>query len=186
MTSSIRHPPTSGDCGAIRVADPVDPVVYHLQMAMRAAVEAHGASSRPFVDRVGLAIRAHLAVEARAEAPSVQRGALSLWQQVRARELLASRLDVTITIHDVARACGLSRGHFVRAFKQTTGLTPHRWRMARRLDIAKRLMLDTQLTVAEVAVASGFADQSHLSRIFRREIGESPGAFRRAGASEHR
>jgi transcriptional regulator GlxA family with amidase domain len=80
---------------------------------------------------------------------------------------------------DLARACNLSPGHFTRAFKQTTGQPPHRWLMERRIEKAKQLLTDTTLSLAEIAMACGFADQSHFTRVFSRTTHASPGAWRR-------
>jgi AraC-like DNA-binding protein len=79
---------------------------------------------------------------------------------------------------DLARELGTHPSHLVRAFRRAYGLPPHRYVVARRLDRARRLLLDGR-PIAEVAVATGFHDQPHLTRHFRALLGTTPGAFRR-------
>jgi AraC-like DNA-binding protein len=74
---------------------------------------------------------------------------------------------------------GLSAHHFCRVFKQSTGLPPHRWQVRQRVEKAKVLMLDADLSLAEIAVATGFADQSHFTTVFRKATGSPPHAWRR-------
>lgn len=106
-------------------------------------------------------------------------GRLSPTRERRAKDLLASRLDENISVAEVASACGLSRTHFTRAFRQTTGTTPHQWVQQFKVEQVKQLLSGTALPIAEVAVACGFADQSHLTRTFRQRVGLTPAAWRR-------
>ncbi len=88
-------------------------------------------------------------------------------------------LDGAISITDVASACGLSTDHFIRAFRRRMRTTPHRWLVERRVERA-RLLLRGSGSLAEIALACGFADQSHFTRVFTRMVGCPPGAWRRA------
>lgn len=81
-----------------------------------------------------------------------------------------------ISLADLARESGLSRFQLVRAFARATGLTPHAYLMQRRIDLARRLIAD-RTPLAEAAAASGFADQAHMTRLFVRNYGVSPGAY---------
>ena len=90
-----------------------------------------------------------------------------------------SRLDETVPVAKLAQACQLSPGHFARAFKQATGKPPHQWLTDQRLEKAKKLLVDTELALAEIAISCGFADQSHFTRVFSRSVRSSPGAWRR-------
>jgi AraC-like DNA-binding protein len=82
----------------------------------------------------------------------------------------------SITLADLAQVSGLSRFQVLRAFVRSTGLTPHSYLVQRRIDVARRLIaVGTRL--AEAAAASGFSDQSHMTRIFVRRYGISPGAY---------
>lgn len=88
------------------------------------------------------------------------------------------RLDAeAVTLDELARELGTHPSHLVRVFGREYGLPPHRYVVARRLDRARRLLLDG-VPIAEVAVATGFHDQSHLTRHFRALLGTTPGAYR--------
>jgi AraC-like DNA-binding protein/quercetin dioxygenase-like cupin family protein len=84
-----------------------------------------------------------------------------------------------LTLTDLAAASGLSRFQVVRGIDRATGLTPHAYLMQRRIDIVRRL-LGEGTPLAEAAIAGGFADQSHMTRVFVRKYGFSPGAYARA------
>lgn len=94
----------------------------------------------------------------------------------RAREFLAEDLDRKVSLEAVADAVGLSPYHFLRVFRNATGLSPHVYRTQRRVDRAADLLRDG-MAIAEVALETGFADQSHFTHTFRRYTGATPGQF---------
>jgi AraC-like DNA-binding protein len=108
-----------------------------------------------------------------------KRGGLAAWQLRRACEFIEANLDGDPSIADVAAECGLSGSYFAKAFKQATGAPPHAWLSMRRIAHAKRLLNDTDLALAEIALACGFVDQSHLTRTFAKIEGCAPGRWRR-------
>ncbi len=83
------------------------------------------------------------------------------------------------TLAAMARTLGASPTHLVRAFTRTFGVPPHAYLVGRRVDAARRLILDG-VPAADVAAATGFHDQPHLTRHFRRYVGTTPGRFRAA------
>ncbi|MDC0709358.1 helix-turn-helix transcriptional regulator [Stigmatella sp. ncwal1] len=82
-------------------------------------------------------------------------------------------------LQDLARLTGLSQSQFGRAFKVSTGMTPFRWQTQLRLTRARELLRDGSLPLAQISLATGFAEQSHFTRVFQRWVGLSPGAWRR-------
>jgi transcriptional regulator GlxA family with amidase domain len=94
--------------------------------------------------------------------------------------MLEADLAGRLSLADLAQACGLSIRHFTRAFRQSTGLSPHQWLVRQRVERAKALLQGSSSTLSEIALACGFADQSHFSRLFSRATGTSPGVWRRA------
>jgi AraC-like DNA-binding protein len=159
----------------------VDPVMLNLVLALLPALSRPEEVSGLFADYVFAAIGIHLAqtyggVET---PPELVRGGLAPWQERRVKEMLLDDLQADLALADLARACGLSARHFARAFKATTGLPPHRWLLRRRVEHAQELLEGTNDSLSAIALACGFADQSHLSRVFQGLAGSSPGAWRR-------
>jgi transcriptional regulator GlxA family with amidase domain len=91
-----------------------------------------------------------------------------------------ANLESKVELMDLARVANLSRCHFAYAFKQSLGCTPHRYVMSRRLERARQLLAESELPIVEIALATGFVDQSHFSRRFRASFGVSPLAYRRS------
>lgn len=109
--------------------------------------------------------------------------ALSPWQERRAKELMSSQMDKGLSIARIASECSLSRSHFSRAFKKNTGLSPRDWFLRMRLDRARALLCDSQLSISQISLDCGFADQSHFTRVFTRVIGITPFSWRRASST---
>jgi AraC-like DNA-binding protein len=109
-------------------------------------------------------------------------GVLAPWQERRAKEIMHSRLAARLTIADVARECRLTPSYFAKAFRRTTGMSPHQYLMNLRVREAKGLLLSSTLPPAGIAIICGFGDQSYFTRVFSRSAGTSPGAWRRAMA----
>jgi AraC-like DNA-binding protein len=159
-----------------------DPVLRHLLVAVRPALAAADETNTLYAEHAARAIVTHLAAAyggLRPRAPEV-RGGLAPWQERRAKELLDARLAGDVTLAELAEACALSVRHFTRAFRQSTGQSPHRWLVERRLDRAQGLLESSRRSLDEIAAACGFASQSHFARVFKDALGASPGAWRRA------
>ncbi len=92
---------------------------------------------------------------------------------VQARDLLSQNLDQKLTLEEVAQSVGLSRFHFLRTFKRETGLSPHLYRTLKRVEAAKTF-LRKGMPAAQVALETGFTDQSHFANTFRRYFGATP------------
>jgi AraC-like DNA-binding protein len=97
---------------------------------------------------------------------------------VRACELLADNLARNVTLGELAAAAGVSRFAVVRLFSTAVGMPPHRFQLAQRIKAARRL-LERGAGVSEAAAQTGFFDQSHLHRHFRRSLGTTPGEYAR-------
>lgn len=167
--------------GLSEAAGQPDPVLAHLAQAMVPALCHPENACRLFIDQLSLTIGMHLVSRYGGEpvASSKVNRLLSPRSVARAKELLAAKIDGDLSIADVADACQLSRSHFTRAFRDTTGQTPYQWLMAQRLERACQLLRDASLPLAEVAVGCGFSDQSHFTRVFSKHMGMSPGLWRR-------
>ena len=158
-----------------------DPVVRHLLSSLLPAIARPDQAHPLFLDHVTLALVAHLANRYGGGAASLRsvRGGLAPWQERRAKELMSATLQQEISLSHLASECDLSVRHFVRAFRRSTGTSPHQWLLKRRVDHARGLLENRGLSLTEVALACGFADQSHFTRVFTTVVGISPGAWRR-------
>ncbi|MEO9337810.1 AraC family transcriptional regulator [Mesorhizobium sp. SB112] len=90
-----------------------------------------------------------------------------------------ARSDRRLTVAEMAETVGLSESWFANVFKQTTGKTPLQWQLGTRIDLAKKLLMESDLTLVDVAAQLGFSDQAHLTKAFRQIAGETPAAWRR-------
>jgi AraC family transcriptional regulator len=98
----------------------------------------------------------------------------------RVRDYIETHLEDRMTLANLAEVACLSPYHFSRSFKQVMGIGPQRYVIRRRINRAKTLMRRTNLPLASIAAEVGFNDQSHLTSIFRRETGVTPGRYRAA------
>jgi AraC-like DNA-binding protein len=97
----------------------------------------------------------------------------------RLRALIDADPARPLTLADLAAESGLSRFQVLRSFARAYGLTPHAYILQRRVNLARRLIA-RRTDLAEAALAAGFSDQSHMTRLFRRTFGVSPGAYAQA------
>jgi AraC-like DNA-binding protein len=158
-----------------------DLVLFGLAQALAGAMEHPGDGTAMFSDCIALAFFAHI-VRAYGSVPAGGRNAgagLAPWQLQRARDFINANLAGDPSIAEVANECELSASYFARAFKQATGVSPHRWLTKQRVERAKELLRDPGRELAEIAQTCGFVDQSHFTRVFSRSEGSSPGRWRR-------
>jgi AraC family transcriptional regulator len=158
-----------------------DPVMANLAKALEPALAKPTATETLFVDYIIMALQAHIAhvYGGMRATPSLARGGLAPWQERRAKEFIDARLDGDLSIAELAEACELSRSHFSRAFKQSFGVTPHRWLTQRRVELAKARMIETKAPLSQIALDCGFSDQSHFTRVFSTVVNMSPALWRR-------
>ncbi len=113
-------------------------------------------------------------------AGSATRGGLAPWQVRRVTDYIEEHLSSTIRLQDLAGVARLSHSHFCRAFKESLGHPAHAYVMRRRVHRAQGLMLSSGESLSQIAALCGMADQAHFCKLFRRLVGESPNAWRRA------
>jgi AraC family transcriptional regulator len=159
-----------------------DPTMLHLSEAVLPMfAEPHGTGDL-FLDQILIAACAQVLGQYGTARAVLRRaaGGLAPWQQQRAKEMMNDCLGAHVSLSELARECRLSVTHFVRAFRQSTGMSPHQWLVARRIEKAVSMLNETDLTLAEIALACGFCDQSHLTKVFSDNVGTSPGRWRRS------
>jgi AraC-like DNA-binding protein len=159
----------------------LDETVRNLGLSLLPALRAPEQVSRLFTDHLTLAMAAHVAQTYGGMQPSSKpiQGGLAPWQEKRSKDMLAGDLTGSTPLHDIACACGLSVSHFSRAFRRSTGASPHAWLLQMRVEAAKAMLRRREAPLSAVALACGFADQSHFTRVFTRRVGLSPGAWRK-------
>ena len=158
-----------------------DPVVTQLAACLQRVVEPQDRASEVLTHHVTLALQTHFAQHygGMRIRPDSARGTLAPWQLRLAKELLTAHFCSRVSIARISSECGLSASHFARAFKCSTGMSPYRWLVGRRIDKAADLLRHSALSVAEIALICGFSDQSHLTRMFATTKGAPPARWRR-------
>ena len=157
-----------------------DPIMHGMALAMVASMKSIEAAQPIFVEYMALAFHAHV-VHAYGSVPESRssHGGLAPWQMRRVVEAVEGNPGAGHTISTLALECSLSSSHFARAFKATTGLAPHQWLTRKRIEHACRLLAQSSMELSEIALACGFVDQSHFSRVFARQEKRSPGKWRK-------
>jgi AraC family transcriptional regulator len=108
------------------------------------------------------------------------KGGLAAHQRRYLVEFIDSHLDEAISLGQLAALCALSEYHFARMFRESFGLPPHQYVLARRLDRARELLRTTSQPLGEIALACGFSSASHFTNRFRQSLGGTPGEYRQA------
>jgi transcriptional regulator GlxA family with amidase domain len=117
-------------------------------------------------------------VDSGAAARGLARGGLPPHLFRRVRDYVLAHLAEKVTNRALAEFVGLSTCYFTRAFKQSAGVAPHRFVLQSRIERVKHLLVQTNLPLSHIAIAAGFADQSHCARRFREFVGITPTRFR--------
>jgi AraC-like DNA-binding protein len=104
---------------------------------------------------------------------------LTAWQRRKVLEHIESRLSQPLRNRELAALLDYSEFHFNVAFRNSLGKSPHVFLIRRRIERAQQLMLSTRMPLCDIAAECGLADQAHLTRLFRKVVGETPAAWRR-------
>lgn len=159
-----------------------DPLIAGIMHSLMTDVEQGTLVNRLYTDALANALALHLIKNHSAFGQNARlySGGLSPSQLQRATDYLTSHLEQNPSLTEVAAIVGVSMHHFARAFKQSTGVPPHRYLMERRIERAKALLAQTDQPLAEIALRLGFSSQSHFTTIFRQITGTTPKSYRRA------
>jgi AraC family transcriptional regulator len=159
-----------------------DRVIDGIGLLGRHEMNGHGASGRLYAESLGTALAVHLLRQygTSARTPRIHKGGLTSRVLQRVVDHINAQLESELSLGDLARTAGLSPHHFASAFKATTGTSPHRYVIERRIDRARELLRQNDKTISEIAYAVGFSSQSHLTANFHRTTGITPRRFRQA------
>ena len=112
------------------------------------------------------------------------RGGLAPWQMRRITAHIDTAMESTVRLRDCAKIVRLSASYFAHAFRVSFGESFARHVIGRRTERAQEMMLRTNAPLSQIAVACGFADQPHFTRVFRKRVGQAPAAWRRQRYAE--
>jgi AraC family transcriptional regulator len=179
------------DLGPARAAlPPLDgldlPQLRSAMLAVNDELTAEAAGDRLAVESLANIMAAHLIRNAAAPRRTAHRtdGPLPRKKLRAVVEYVEEHLDAGLTLERLAAVAHLSPYHFARQFKATTGLPPHQYVIARRVERAQQLLREGDSSLAEVAVEAGFSDQSQFSQSFKRVMGVTPRQYRKSARIE--
>jgi AraC family transcriptional regulator len=156
-----------------------DAFAEHVMLALAAEARAQTRNGASRVEKLASALFSHLAETSLSVAPATAEVPMLASAKLRrVLEHVAAHLDAPLALQQLAALAGMDVFRFGRAFKQSTGVSPHRYVLEARIGRAKVLLGERAQTVTEVALATGFATPSHFSVTFRRIAGVTPRAWR--------
>lgn len=158
-----------------------DPAIHRTAMLIANEAAQGGAGSRLLIDSLSCQLSVHVL---RRHADVLFRDAdthdgLSFDQERQVRHYIQRHLHESISLDDLSAEVSLSRFHFARRFRQSVGTSPHDFVLHERVERARNLLTRTNTPLLDIAVRCGFADQSHMTRVFRKRLGVTPGALRK-------
>jgi AraC family transcriptional regulator len=154
-----------------------DPLVSQIVTSL-AQESGAGFADKILIESLGTALCIRIAQHFVGQLPLPTSQGLSPGRLRRVRDYIEAHIDEDLSLVILADIASLNPYHFSRSFKQSIGIGPQRYVIQRRMERAKSLLRGTHQPLALIAQEVGFADQSYLTRIFRREIGVTPGRFR--------
>jgi len=161
----------------------LDPVIEDLARAANHAMAGDDPASSLMADFLSRALAARLLTRGNARVQTATSPTLTQTQQARVQNYIRAHLAHPIGLADLAAIAGTTQTSFARGFKRATGTSPYRFVTQERINQARRLLTDTSISITDIALACGFSHQEHLTRIFHRETGATPAAYRKRAAS---
>ncbi len=159
-----------------------DPIVEHLGLELIRNAANGAPIDRLYSETIANTLAVHLlknystAIERR-----LSKGGLTGYRLKQVTDYINDNLDQDLTLAELAAVSGLSRFHFSRAFRNSTGLTPQKYLMAKRVERAKQLLASSDIPIVEVSLMTGFKNQSHFTSLFRRFTSLTPRNWRQIG-----
>ena len=153
-----------------------DPLIQQIGLALRAELQLHGSNGRLYAESMANALAVHLLRHCSTQRQNipVYPGGLPLNKLQLVTDYINDYLERELSLNELAAIAQLSPYHFSRAFKQSTGFSPHQYVIQQRVERAKQLLRQGKMSIAEIAIACGFTHQSHLNRHFKRLTGVTP------------
>jgi len=162
----------------LREPDADDAIVAHLMSALALEIR-DGTRDSVLLQTIVSALIQHTVHQGRSARPEITRGGLSPIQLRRVLDLIEDRLAGRPSLPELAALLDVSTRYFCRAFRASTGLSPHQFVLRRRVERARALIEQGELSLSETAIAAGFADHSQMATTFRKLLHVRPSHFRR-------
>jgi AraC family transcriptional regulator len=159
-----------------------DTTLWDTAVKLRKQIESAGSDNRLYFEALGVVL-AHELVRLNAGIRPVEapvRGGLAGWQQRIVTSYIEEHLSEQIPLATLARLVRLSPYYFCRAFKQSLGMPPHRYHNSRRIEHAKTLLAQPELSVTEIGLTVGFSETSSFTAAFRKATGQTPTGYHRS------
>jgi AraC family transcriptional regulator len=156
--------------------------LWETALKLKSLVENPGAMHRQYAEALGIVLT-HELVRINgdtARCGPVSRGGLACWQQKRVAAYIEEHVADDIPLATLAELARLSPYHFCRSFKHSFGMPPHRYHAHRRIERAKQLLVDRDLSVTAIALDVGFSETSTFTAAFHRLTGQTPSRYRRS------
>lgn len=157
-----------------------NPQIEQIGTMLLTELKNGGLAGRLYVESLTNVLAVHLLRDYSAVQPRLAAydGGLSARQLLQVTDYISDRLADDIKLSDLAQLLGMSQFHFSRLFKRSLGVTPHQYVLQQRVERAKQLLKQTELSVMEIALSCGFSSHSHLGKWFRQQTGMTPKAYR--------
>jgi AraC family transcriptional regulator len=158
-----------------------DPVIQQLALALKTEILTGCMSGRLYGELLGTALAARLVQNYAVSKPVLDFKANSLPQSQLERviDYMKANLTQDLSILDLATLINMSESHFSRSFKQSVGIAPYQYFMQQRVERAKQLLEHQAISISDIALDCGFANQTHLTKVFRQMTGMTPKAYQK-------
>ena len=157
-----------------------DPLLHHMALVLRAAIEGEGVAEQLYATSLADALVVHFLRRYAASRQSLRQAPSGLAPSKLRRTIayIKAHLEQVLSLAELAAVAQTSPTHFARLFKRATGLAPHRYVITSRMEQAKRLLATTDVSLSDIGLQVGCADQSHFTALFRKYVSTTPKAYR--------
>lgn len=158
-----------------------DPVIQQLALALKTEIQTGCMSGRLYGESLGTALAARLVQNYAVSKSALEFKASGLPQSQLERviDYIKANLTQDLSILDLATLTSMSESHFSRSFKQSVGIAPYQYLMQQRVERAKQLLKQQAISISDIALDCGFANQTHLTKVFRQMTGVTPKAYQK-------
>ncbi len=156
-----------------------DPMVLHIALALKAEIQSGCMSGKLYGESLGTALASRLVQNYAVNKPQVEfhLNGLPKSQLLKVIDYIDTHLHQDISILDLAKLINMSESHFSRSFKQSVGIAPYQYLIQQRIEKAKKLLQRREISIADIALNCGFANQTHLTKVFRQVTGVTPKTY---------